>query len=255
MTNLAKTNHFDPMLEGEREELTSPIETTHDMINDDTIGDPVGAAARAEVAAYPDWALVDYEPSTTNFWGKAWNNTGTEHLVPKQATVSSVMDHHTQGMTTVKEMVAMAHQEQAETISLLKENYESILAGISANMIFPVMQGISSCTTTALVERAFTKHLFITAYGSVRDPDKELPEFVQRKQDAVFEAAIKAGVWYDVHQHCWNYVQYKGSPRYYVQKPTINRLIKAAESVDSQYREVKPATAPAREYVQTTLAC
>jgi hypothetical protein len=255
MTNLAKTNHFDPMLEGERKELTSPIETTHDMINDDTLADPEGAAARAEVAAYPDWALVDYEPSTTDFWGKAWNNAGTEHLVPKQVAVASVMDHHTQGMTTVKEMVAMAHQEQAETIKTLKDNYESILAGISDDMKYPVMKGIANAVQTALAERAYAKHLFVNAYGSVRDPDQELPDFVAKRQDKVFESAIKAGVWYDVHQHCWNYVQYKGSPKYYVENDVKFRLINAAKYIDEQYREVKAATAPAREYVQTTLAC
>ena len=255
MTNLAKTNHFDPMLEGEREELTSPIETTHDMINDDTIGDPEGAAARAEVAAYPDWALVDYEPSTTTFWGKPWNSAGTEHLVPKQATVASVMEHHVQGMTTVKEMVAMAHQEQAESIKVLKDNYESILAGISDDMKYPVMKGIANAVQTALAERAYAKQLFVNAYGSVRDPDQELPDFVAKRQDKVFESAIKAGVWYDVHQHCWNYVQYKGSPKYYVENDVKFRLINAAKYIDEQYREVKAVTAPAREYVQTTLAC
>ena len=255
MTNLAKTNHFDPLLEGEREELTAAIETTHDMINDDTLADPEGAAARAQVAAYPDWALVDYEPSTTTFWGKPWDSAGTEHLVPKQATVTSVMEHHVQGMTTIKEMVAMAHQEQAESIKILKDNYESILAGISDDMKYPVMKGIASAVQTALAERAYAKHLFVAAYGSVRDPDQELPDFVANRQDKVFESAIKAGVWYDVHQHCWNYVQYKGSPKYYVENDVKFRLINAAKYIDEQYREVKAVTAPAREYVQTTLAC
>lgn len=255
MSNLAKTNHFDPLLEGEREELTAPVHTTHDMINDDTLGDPEGAAARAEVAAYPDWALVDYEPSRTNFWGKPWNSAGTEHLVPKQATIASVMEHHNQGMSTIKEMVSMAHQEKAETIKVLKENYESILAGISDDMKYPVMKGISNAVQVALAERAYAKHLFVSAYGSVRDPDAELPEYVANRQDKVFEAAIKAGVWYDVHQHCWDYVQYKGTPKYYVENDVKFRLINAAKYIDEQYREVKAVTAPAREYVQTTLAC
>lgn len=255
MTNLAKTNHFDPLTEGEREELTAPKETTHDMINDDTLADPEGAANRAMTPAYPDWALVDYEPSAKNFWGKPWTSGDGEHLVPKQATVAAVMEHHVQGMTTIKEMVAMAHQEKADQIKVLKENYESILAGISDDMKYPVMKGISNAVQTALAERAYAKHLFVSAYGSVRDPDQELPDFVERRQDKVFEAAVKAGIWYDVHQHCWNFVQYKGSPKYYVENDVKFRLINAAEYIDSQYRELKPAIAPAREYVQTTLAC
>ena len=34
--SLATTNHFDPLMEGEREELTAPVETTHDMYTEDT---------------------------------------------------------------------------------------------------------------------------------------------------------------------------------------------------------------------------
>ena len=255
MSTLAKTNHFDPLTEGEREELTAPIETTHDMINDDTLADPDGAAARAEVPTYPDWALNDYEPSPRTYWGKPWPQGNGEHLVPKESTIAAVMEHHVQGMATVKDMVAMAHQEQAETINVLKENYESILAGVSSDMKFPVMKGISNAVQVALAERAYAKHLFVTAYGSVRDPDKELPDFVQRKQDQVFEAAIKAGIWYDVHHHCWDYVQYKGSPKYFVESDVKFRLIDAAKYIDEQYREVKPVVAAAREYVETTLAC
>ena len=107
----------------------------------------------------------------------------------------------------------------------------------------------------ALAERAYAKHLFISAYGSVRDPDAELPEFVQRRQDKVFEAAVTAGIWYDVHQHCWDYVQYKGTPNYYIENDVKFRLINAAKYIDEQYREVKPVVPAAREYVQTTLAC
>ena len=255
MSTLAKTNHFDPLTEGEREELTAPIETTHDMINDDTLADPEGAAARAEVATYPDWATTDFEPSATNLWGKAWPQGKGEYLVPKQSTIAAVMDHHVQGMATIKEMVAISHQEQAETISILKENYESILAGIPDSQKYPVMKGISNAVQVALAERAYAKHLFVSAYGSVRDPDAELPDFVQRRQDKVFEAAITAGIWYDVHQHCWNYVQYKGTPNYYIENDVKFRLINAAKYIDEQYREVKPVVPAAREYVQTTLAC
>lgn len=255
MTNLAKTNHFDPMLEGEREELLPAKETTQDMYTQDTLADPEGAATREMTAAYPDWALNDYEPSATNYWGKPWPQGNGEHLVPKETTIAAVMEHHVQGMATVKDMVAMAHQEQAETIKILKENYESILAGIPDSQKYPVMKGISNAVQVALAERAYAKHLFISAYGSVRDPDAELPEFVQRRQDKVFEAAVTAGIWYDVHQHCWDFVQYKGSPKYYIENDVKFRLINAAKYIDEQYREVKPVVAAAREYVETTLAC
>ena len=255
MTDLAKTNHFDPLLEGEREELLPAKETTQDMYTQDTLADPEGAAAREEVAAYPDWALNDYEPSPRNYWGKPWPQGNGEHLVPKESTIAAVMEHHVQGMATVKDMVAMAHQEQGETIKVLKENYESILAGIPDSQKYPVMKGISNAVQVALAERAYAKHLFISAYGSVRDPDAELPEFVQRRQDKVFEAAVTAGIWYDVHQHCWDFVQYKGTPNYYIENDVKFRLINAAKYIDEQYREVKPVVAAAREYVETTLAC
>ena len=255
MTDLAKTNHFDPLLEGEREELLPAKETTQDMYTQDTLADPEGAAAREEVAAYPDWALNDYEPSPRNYWGKPWPQGNGEHLVPKESTIAAVMEHHVQGMATVKDMVAMAHQEQGETIKVLKENYESILAGIPDSQKYPVMKGISNAVQVALAERAYAKHLFISAYGSVRDPDAELPEFVQRRQDKVFEAAVTAGIWYDVHQYCWDFVQYKGTPNYYIENDVKFRLINAAKYIDEQYREVKPVVAAAREYVETTLAC
>ena len=71
MSPLSKTNHSAPLTDGEREERTAPIETTHDRMNDDTLADPDGAAARAEVATDPDWATTDCEPSATNRWGKA----------------------------------------------------------------------------------------------------------------------------------------------------------------------------------------
>lgn len=255
MSDLAKTNHFDPMTEGEREELHPAKETTHDMYTQDTLADPEGAAARTEVATYPDWALNDYEPSATTYWGKGWPQGKGEYLVPKEATIAAVMEHHVQGMATIKDMVAMAHQEQAETIKILKENYESILAGIPDAQKYPVMKGISNAVQVALAERAYAKHLFMSAYGSVRDPEQELPEFVQRRQDKVFESAVTAGIWYDVHQHCWNYVQYKGTPNYYIENDVKFRLINAAKYIDEQYREVKPVVAAAREYVETTLAC
>ncbi len=94
MTDLAKTNHFDPLLEGEREELLPAKETTQDMYTQDTLADPEGAAARTEVAAYPDWALNDYEPSPLNYWGKAWPQGNGEHLVPKESTIAAVMENH-----------------------------------------------------------------------------------------------------------------------------------------------------------------
>ena len=37
MTDLAKTNHFDPLWEGEREELLPAKETTQDMFNEITL--------------------------------------------------------------------------------------------------------------------------------------------------------------------------------------------------------------------------
>ena len=255
MTDLAKTNHFDPLLEGEREELVPAKETTQDMYTQDTLADPEGAAAREEVAAYPDWALNDYEPSPRNYWGKVWPQGNGEYLVPKESTIAAVMEHHAQGMATIKDMVAMAHQEQAETIKVLKENYESILAGIPDAQKYPVMKGISNAVQVALAERAYAKHLFTSAYGSIRDPNAELPEFVQRRQDKVFEAAVTAGIWYDLHQHCWDYVQYKGTPNYYIENDVKFRLINAAKYIDEQYREVRPVVAAAREYVETTLAC
>ena len=254
MSNLAKTNHFDPLTEGEREELTAPVHTTHDMINDDTMADPEGAARRAEEATYPDWALTDYEPSLKNYWGKAWPD-GKEHLIPKESTVAAVMQHHIDGMANIKDMVALAYSTHDEAIKVLKEHYEGICAGIPQRFVYPVMKGLASQVQTAFAERAYAKHLFVGAYGSVRDPDAELPEFVERRQTKVFEAAADAGMWYEVHNHMWNFNTYKNSPQYYVEQDVKFRLISSAKYIDEQYRAVRSPTAPAREYVQTTLAC
>ena len=252
----SNVNHFDPILEGEREELLPAKETTQDMYTDDTIGDPEGAAARQEAqeqASFPDWVFNDYVLSTKTVWGKAWSD-GKEHLVPKQTTIDSVINLHKAGEENYLQMVKMAHSTDAARIESLKNGYETVLADATGKDVFPVLKGIGNQVQVALAERAYRKHLYIAAADRV-PADQPQPEYVENLQTNMFNAATDAGVWYDLHAHCWNYVQWKNSPVYYVDNEIKLRLVNAARYIDENYRSVKPVVAPTSEQVKLAIAC
>lgn len=248
-------NHFDPLLEGERKELVAEVETTQDMYTDDTIADPEGAAAREEAeitAIFPDWVYGDYELSPKTLWGKAWPD-GKDHLVPKQITIDAVIDLHKQGEQHYREMVKLAYSTDETRIKALIDGFETALAGCAGSDHFPLLKGIGDQVQTFLAERAYRKYLFVSAAD--RHNDDAMPDYVENLHTNMMTAAANAGVWYELHSHCWNYVQWKNAPRYYVDNAIKLRLVNAARYLDENYRSEQPKLAKTSDYVKTAVAC
>lgn len=256
MANKSKTKvtQFDPS-DLEREELTHDIETRHDHYTDDSIGDPEGAAARAqyqESALYPDWVFNDFTVATHNIWGKRWED-GKEHLVAQQSTIDTVMRLHDEGMSSFTMIDGMTSLADDSTVATMIDNYTNILEAVGSNFHYAVVKGIGDATTTALAERAYRKHLYTAAFGRVRDVNAELPPYVENLQTQAMEASANAGVWYLVHKAVWEHLQWSNAPKYYVLNDVKLRLVNAAKYIEANHRAVQPVKATATDHKQMAI--
>ena len=255
MANKSKTTvtQFDPA-DVEREELTYDVKTRHDHYTEDTLADPEGVAARQEHSLYPEWVFNDYTVSKLNIWGKP-NEDGKEHLVATASTIDSIMRLHDAGMQSelIAGMVDLASGEHSDTIDTLIDNYTNILHSLSGKSHYAVVKGVGDAATSALAERAYRKHLFISATGRVRDTEAELPPYVEKLQEQMWEAAIDAGVWYKVHNELWSHLQWKGAPKYYVQNDVKLRLVNAAKYIENNHRAVQPIKASTADHKQMAI--
>ena len=251
---LAKTNHFDPMTEGEREELLPAKETTQDMFLDDSIADPEGAKRREEyVDEYPDWIFGDYELSDKNIWGKRWPD-GRQHLIARASTIAEIMQIHQDGQENYRDMVAMAHATQEQQIQSLKDTYETLFSAADAKFHFNIMKGIASQVNGLLADRAYRKYLFIQAAGRTNVQEG----YLENLENKMYEAASDAGIWYDVHRHVWSYVQWKNAPTYLdqqVENELKLRLVGTAKYLEQTYASPKLVRPTANDRIQVALAC
>lgn len=199
MSDLAKTNHFDPLTEGEREELTAPIETTHDMYTEDTLADPEGAKARTEyVAEYPSFVYDNFTVSDTDIFGNKFKD-GKQHLCPTKTFLDEIIRCHEEGEAHVSNMIQLAQSEEQERINSLVTNYGDIVRN-NPYEEYTVIDSVKRITEEKLANRAYTKHLYYSLAEKEERTGQPIPG--NFNADVAFgvmqDAALQAGVWYPV---------------------------------------------------------
>ena len=196
MTNLAKTNHFDPLLEGEREELTAAVETTHDMYTEDTIADPEGAEAREEyVAEYPQFVFNNFEVSSSNIWGRPFKD-GKQHLRPTANFIAEIQAEHEEGETNIPGMLKLAEAEEAERIASLTDNFGDIVRS-NPYEEYSVIMAVKGIAEEKLANRAFQKQVYNSIAEKEQRTGKPNPGYTADEAWGTMQtAAVRAGVWY-----------------------------------------------------------
>ncbi len=196
--SLATTNHFDPLMEGEREELTAPVETTHDMYTEDTNADPEGAAAREEyVPEYPPFVFNNYTVSSTDVFGRGFKD-GKQHLAPSHTFLAELRKQHDDGESHVSGMVKLAEAEEKDRIKSLMDNYGDIVRN-NPYEEYTVIDSVKRIAEEKLASRAYYKHLYHSVSeneqrnGGPKDPNGFTAD---KCWDIMTDAAVQAGVWY-----------------------------------------------------------
>lgn len=194
--DLAKTNHFDPLLEGEREELTAAKETTHDMFTEDTIADPEGAEAREEyVAEYPAWVFNKYEVSTTDIFGKPFKD-GKQHLRPTDSLLAQLRGIHEEGQQHISGMVKLAESEEEERVNLLADHFGDIVRN-SPMEEYSVIMAVKGIAEEKLANRAYQKEIWQSIAEREQQTGKVNAGYTaDQAWDTMHTAAVQAGVWY-----------------------------------------------------------
>jgi len=242
---------FDPA-DMEREELTYDVKTRHDHYTEDTLGDPEGAAARADTKAkYPFWILNDFEASLTDSYNKSFND-GKEHLRPQESTIQSVYDTYIEGISSAKMVDGMTNLADPAVTDALVHSYTTILDSVGSANQFPIVASMGDITADALRKRAYAKHQYLTAFDKPIDADKPLPDWLETKQTRAMEAAAYAGSWYQAHRNIWEYLQWNNTPSYtYQARERITYMLhKNAADLDKRFREVEPVIATVSDYKQ-----
>lgn len=246
MKDLAKTNHFDPLLEGEREELLPAKETTQDMFNDDSYADPEGAERRAlneqqERQMYPQWILEDYQVSSTDYYGNRWAD-GKAHLIPKQSFIDGVVACHNEGMQPefIQGMHAMGEKDSAaqEAYELLSDCYGKMIE-LGNPHTYNLVIGVGNGASNQLAERAYRRYLNDQAVDNLRPEDDPNQDWVLNRGTALTQASVNASVWVRLHAEVWSQAGWGGSPQYvdWAMKSVITKkLVKTANNNDKNHR-------------------
>jgi len=245
MSDLAKTNHFDPILEGEREELHPAKETTHDMYTPDTSADPEGSERRVsneqhDSMMYPTWILQDYEVSSKDYYGKIWSD-GKAHLIPKGSFIDAVLACHNAGMAP--EFIQGMH-DQALNDDAAQEAY-ALMYDCFGKMIelgkphtYNIVVGIGNGATNQLVERAYRRYLNDQALDGLGAEDSPNQDWIVNRGAALMQASIDASIWVRLHKEACEQAGWS-SPQYveWAMKAAITKkLVKLADNNDRKYR-------------------
>lgn len=246
MSNLAKTNHYDPMTEGEREELLPERETTQDMFLDDSYADPEGAERRAlneqqQRQLYPSWLLDDYAVSSKDYYGNVWGD-GKAHLVPKQSFIDAVVDCHNsgmeaefwQGMMTVSEGDSAAQ----EAYELMSDCYDKMIE-LGKPHTYNLVMGVGAGASNQLAERAYRRYLNDQALDNLAHDADPNQDWIINRGFALTQASVSAGVWVRLHQRVWSQADWNGSPTYpewAIRTVITKKCVKLAQTNDKNHR-------------------
>ena len=241
-------------LDADREELTYPRQTEHDHYTADTIADPEGTEQRERRREqWPSFVLENYYEDTKSLWGKP--NKNDESLL--RPTAAHIMECMSQSEISDADNIAMTKlaNTQSDLFDTLFGNYSSMLDAVDGSTSFEIMKTVANITTNNLAKRAIAKATYFGATGRLTESYEEIPEYVERMQDRMFEASTQAAVWKQVHAALWSHLQWKKSPIYYVENAIKNELAQKARYFDKTYRPVKPATATCDDLSKFNIAC
>lgn len=245
MSDLAKTNHFDPILEGEREELHPAKETTHDMYTPDTSADPEGSERRVsneqhDRMMYPTWVLQDYEVSSKDYYGKLWPD-GRAHLVPKESFIEAVLACHNEGMAPefIEGMHNQALNDDAaqEAYTLMSDCYGKMIE-LGKPHTYNIIVGIGNGATNQLIERAYRRYLNDQALDGLAAEDSPNQDWIVNRGAALMQASIDASVWVRLHKEACDQADWK-PPQYveWAMKSAITKkCVKLADNNDKKFR-------------------
>ena len=258
------TPAIDPRDLGDREELIAPDKTDLNVaVRDDTIADPEGAAARQDAVdnpEFPEWALRDYKPSSLDYWSKEWPD-GQMHLIPTEATVEAVVTAYREGMEAdnLAGMVDFGTSDPDHKV--MDDAYQSMISGCSKPKVFGLVSGIGNACESALAERAYRRYLF-ESQASKADLSGDLPEYLEKYQEAMMNSSREAGTWYLLHTMAWEKAGWKNQPNYTsdatvkrVRNQIVFKLIRSAAYIDENHRTVKGSRLTGKETLAFTIKC
>lgn len=240
-----KTTHVDPT-DLERDAVMTPV------VDNEPNNAPFNPSP------YPEWVLRDYEPSPTTYWGKRWPD-GKEHLVPKKETVlyAQAMAKG-EGATPPSKFRATVEKSRSDEISGIVDGFKTMVdAAGKFELGFSFMQGFSNTVTRSLAERIYRKYVYAVSSGRLNTQlhnengvgGDEQPEWLQKQFDAAMTASSNAAMLVAAHEELWtSYMEYAGTPSYYMDNEITLRFVNVANFLDKQYRDVQPITAGSHAY-------
>lgn len=238
---------FDPN-ELETKEPSTPERNLDTKMHEDVTTDPEGAATRRNPDAgqsFPGWVFGDFEESKTNYWGSKWAD-GRSYLIPRKATVGSIMAIHEDGLDNLVLIAERAKKEDETTYQALQASYTGLICVVPSRHHFSIIRGLGDAVTTLLGERAYAKYRYIQALESQRPDDNSNTDYVDDIATKMQEASYDAAMWWSVHQDAWKEAEFRHEPKYpRVENAIAMRLINVASYVEKKHRitnTAKPVT-------------
>ena len=242
MTNKSNTKvaQFDPRdVESKEPPIDHPRTTLDDKITEDPTTDLDGARERANPSAganFPMWVYGDFEESRVDYWGRPWQD-GRVHLIPRKATVLTVLELHNDGLDNLIDRAAAGKKEDPVSYDLLHTSYTTLVEMVDPRHHYGIIRGLGDQVTTLLAERAYTKHRLLQALDSQR-PDSDNVDYIEKAEEAAMQASYDAGIWWDVHQDCWRAAGFNNEPSYpRVENAIAMRLINVASYIERTHRK------------------
>lgn len=244
MTNKSNTkvDQFDPRdVESKEPPIDYPRITLDDKIGEDRTTDPEGATRRAAPSAganFPMWVYGDFEESKLDYWGRPWKD-GRVHLIPRKATVLTVLELHHDGLGNLIDRATAGKKEDPASYDLLHTSYTTLVEMVDPRHHYGIIRGLGDQVTTLLAERAYTKHRLLQALDSQR-PDNPNSDYIENAETAAMQASYDAGIWWQVHQDSWVAAGFKNEPTYpRVENAIAMRLINVASYIESKHRNTQ----------------